>query len=103
MDAYVLCVCVFVFAFCHIALDIIVVTITCSLQNGVVPPPNQCSTAIRALYEPRDACTTAVRSAFAQRNISSLFDPRTAIEGCLRRLYNIVTYCSFWMEDFVSG
>ena len=32
--------------------------------------------------------------------IVCLFDPRTAIEGCLQRVYNIFTHCEFWREDF---
>ncbi|XP_065916771.1 uncharacterized protein [Dysidea avara] len=65
-------------------------------QNGTVPPPNQCSAAVQALYGPNDNCASAVRMELAANSdFDNIFDPMTAISGCPRRVTAVIRYCSF--------
>jgi len=73
------------------------------LQAGNIPPPNQCSVAVQALFGPNDNCTSAVqaegRSSF---NFDTIFDPRSYIQSCPQRVSVIVDECGFIDEIIVS-
>ena len=74
-----------------------------SLQNGTVPPPNQCSAAVQALYGPNDNCASAVRMELAANSdFDNIFDPMTAISGCPRRVTAVIRYCSFINDTLVG-
>jgi len=75
-------------------------------QAGTVPPPNRCSAAVYALYEPNDYCSYAVHIALAEgrngSNFNAIFDPNSYIQSCPQRVSAIVNDCTFINEIVVS-